>query len=140
AIEIVQIMDTRHTACNGIEQFGRHRLTKRVVTLLLPARNKVKPTLGDALVQLGDLVGTILQVSIHGNPHITLRSGKPDIKGSGLTVIASEFDGGNLRVHGFKSLDNHPGVVRTTIVDHNDFVAEPMAVHDPTDPRSKLGQ
>src|SRR3546814_5099313 len=51
AVEIVQVMDTRHAPRNGVKKFGRHRFAQRVMTLLLPSRYQIKLPLCDPAVQ-----------------------------------------------------------------------------------------
>ncbi len=71
AVEVMQVVYARNRAGGGVEQLGRDSFRQRVVAFLLPARYQVVSVLGDHAVQFRNFVGTVLEVGIHGDDHIT---------------------------------------------------------------------
>src|SRR5690606_27596655 len=139
-IEIVEIPYSGHAAGNRIEKFGGDSFTWWVVPLLFPTGDQIDVLLRDLSVQFGNLIRTILEVGIHGNNDVSLRSGESYIKCGRLAVIATEFDGTNLWVHRFQPFYDLPGVVRTAVIDKNHLVAETVIIHHTSDPSGKLRQ
>ena len=80
AIEVVKIVDAAHASSRGVEQFSGDGFGQRVVTLLFPSAYQVVAVGCNHPVQFGYLIGTVLQIGIHGYYHIAFGAGKSGIQ------------------------------------------------------------
>ena len=108
AVEVVQVLDTAYLARSGVKQFGGQGLRQGVISLLLIARDKVKPIYLDHLKQTRNLVGRVLKVGIHGDHHITVCLLEATIQGRAFAVVATEFDTVYFRMSFRQSLNHIP--------------------------------
>ena len=135
AVEVVQVRNAGEFACCSVEQLGRDGFRQRVVALFLPTGHEVITVFGDHPVQFGNLVGAVLQVSVHRDDHISLCPLETTVQTGGFAVITTELDRVyHFRVLAFKGFDHFPGVVRASVIDKNYFVTEIMFFHHPLYP------
>ena len=98
AVHIVQLYAC-HTARSSVEQFAGEVLGQFVViAFLLPTTNQVIALFLYHAIQLGNLIGRVLQVSIHGNDHIALYGLKATVQRSRLTIIATKTNAVNVLI------------------------------------------
>ena len=140
-VEVVQVVDARELARRSVEELGGEVLAEDgVVALLLPAADQIVALLLDHVVEARDLVGAVLQVSVHRDDHVALGAGEAALQTGGLPIVAAELHAPHMGVLLAKLLDDAPGVVRATIVDEDDLVGEAMLLHHASDPCLELGQ
>ena len=141
AVHIMQLY-ARYAAGCGVEQLRRQILRQRiVVALLLPAAHQVKAVLGDHPVQFGNLVRRVLQVSVHRDDHIALRSLESAVQCGTLAVVPAEADAVHmLLVLLLQRTDDLPRVVRRTVVDEQQLITELVLLHHAADPLVQRGQ
>ena len=135
AVEVVQVLDTAHLPCCGIEEFRGQGLRQRVVTFLLIAAHKVITLFLDHLIESGDLIRRILQIGIHRDDHVTLCLFKATIERRTLAVVSAELDAlHHIRILLVQFTDNLPRAVRRTVVDENHLITESILLHHPLYP------
>ena len=83
-------VDAADLSRGPIVELGRHRLGDRVVPLLLPTAHKVEPVLQHAPLQLGNFIGTVLQVGVHGDDHLAANHAESGVERGTLALIAGE--------------------------------------------------
>ena len=93
AVEIMKVMYARHLAGRGIEELRGYGLGQRIAlaAVHLVAADKVITVIHYHAVKLGNLVGRILKVGIHGNHNISLSLLKTTEEGGRLAVVAPEL-------------------------------------------------
>lgn len=79
----------RAVALKSLSGYG---LRQWVVTFLLVATDKVVTILLNHPIRLWNLIGRVLQISIHGDDHISLCFLETTIKGRALTIVTTELD------------------------------------------------
>ena len=139
AVEVVQVLDPAHLPCRGVEQLRGDGFRQRVVAFLLVTRNEVVAAVHDHVVQLGNLIGRILQVGIHRDHHITLSSLEAAVEGRTLSVVPAELDAFHVRVLLAQLVDHCPRVICGAVVheDHLERIA--VLFHHTFYPRIQLG-
>ena len=118
AVEVVKphAADARR---HRVEQARGQRLGKRIVAVLLPARDQVMAGV-ERLEEAGDFVRVILQVGIHRDDDVAGTGADADHQGRRLAEIAPQPDRLNRRV-AFRKLGHHgPGLVAAAVVDEHD--------------------
>ncbi len=82
AVEVMQIMNAAHLAGRSVEQLGGYGLRERValLTVLLVSRHEVVAFVRNHVVESRNLVGRVLQVSVHGDDHVALGSLNPQYR------------------------------------------------------------
>ena len=115
-------MDAADLAGGGVEQLGGDGLRQGVVALLFVARHEVVAIAGDHAVELGNLVGRVLKVGVHGDDHVALGAGEAGVEGGRLAVVAAEGDSFYGGIFGGEALDYVPRRVGGAVVDENDLV------------------
>ncbi len=108
AVEVMQIVDSAHFPCRGVEKLCRDGLRQRIVTFLLPSGDKIVSLDGNHTVKLRNLVGTVLKVGVHRNHHITLRTAESRVERRRLAVIARKRHTVNGGVGLCERLDHTP--------------------------------
>ena len=91
-VEVVQVLDTADFTGSGIEELGGNGFRYGVVTLLLIARHQVVVLFHDHAVELGNLVGRVLQVGIHRDDDIPLGLLESAIECGTLAIVTAEAD------------------------------------------------
>ena len=81
AVEVMEIVDSAHSAGGGVEQFGGDGLRQRVVAFLFPSAHKVIALLGNHAVEFRDFIGAVLQVGVHGYHHIAFGAAEAGVQG-----------------------------------------------------------
>ena len=140
AVEVMEIVDSRDLARRSVEELRRNCLRQRVIAFLLVARDEVIAFILDHVVEARDLVGRVLEVSVHGDDHIALSLLKTAVESRALTVVAPELDSLDVAVLLRQLLDDVPGVVSGTVVDKDDLVREVVGLHDALDPGVQFRQ
>ena len=79
----------------------------------------------DHIIHPFDLLGSVLQVSIHREDHSSLSLSEATLQRWRLTVIATKLDRMHRLILSSQLLDHLPRPVATAIIDENDFVAQP---------------
>ena len=94
AVEVVQVMYATHLAGGSVEELGGNRLRERVAfaAVHLVSAHQVISVLRNHAIELGYLVGRILQVGIHCDDDVALCSAEAAIEGGALAVVAAELD------------------------------------------------
>ena len=110
AIEVVEVMNTAHCTCCGVEEFGRDSLGERVTltTVHLVPTDQIVAFLGNHAIEFGYFVGTVLQVCIHGYDHIALCCLEAIVKSGTFSVITAELDAMNILVLFAQRFDDRP--------------------------------
>ena len=90
----MQIVNAAHPACCGFEELCGDGLGQRIAltAVHLIAAHQVVTVLANHSVELGNLVGRILQVGIHSDDHIAFGLGKAAIQSRALAIVAAELD------------------------------------------------
>ena len=122
AVEVVEVVDAADLAGGGVEQLGGDGLRQGVVALLFVARHEVVAVAGDHAVELGNLVGRVLEVGVHGDDHVALGACEAGVEGGRLAVVAAECDSFYGGIFGGEALDYVPRRVGGAVVDENDLV------------------
>ena len=92
AVHVVQV-DAGNFACGPVVYLGGYVLAQlSVIAFFLPARYQVISVLTDHADHLGNLLGAVLKVGVHGNHDITLSHVESAEQGGGLAVVAAELD------------------------------------------------
>ena len=87
-VEVVEVLDSRHAPCCGVEELGGDSLRQRVIALLLPSRHQVVAIFGDHPIELRDLIGGVLKVGIHRDHYISLGARKTGVQRRRFAIIA----------------------------------------------------
>ena len=129
-------LKTGHPACGPVVYLGGYVLAQlAVIAFLLPARYQVIAILADHTYHLGNLLGAVLQVSIHGNHDIALSHLKTAEQGGGLAVVAAELDAlYDVGVIGLKTFNNAPGLICAAVIYKYNLVAELVLIHYAANP------
>ena len=139
AVEVVEVVDAAHLSCRGVEEFGGEGFGDGVVAFLLVAAHQVVAFFRNHAVELGDFVGAVLEVGVHGDDHFALCGAETAEEGGTLPVVAAELDAVHRGVLGAEVFDESPRAVGRPIVHKNEFMAEVVVGHDAFDPSVKFG-
>ena len=139
-VEVVQVMYARDSPRRRIEKLCRNRFRQGVVTFLLVSRHQVVTLFRNHAVEFGNLVGTILQISVHGDDHIAFRLTKPTEQRRRLSIVPAELDTFHTRRFRTQTLDDLPGTVGTSVIDKNDLIRKMMSCHHPFNPGEQFRQ
>ena len=99
-------------------------VTDRVMALGFPAGYRVIFLLGDAAIQLGDLIRTILQSASAIDHHICLGRLETGVQRGGFTVIAPKPNTFYKGVICFQLPDHLPRPVAAAVVNQHDLVGK----------------
>jgi len=139
AVEIMKLY-ARSQARRAVEKFGRQGFGEGIEPLLFPPRDHVVLLFPDHPDQVGNLVGTVLQVGIHGDDDLALCGLKSAVEGGGLAVIPPEFNAPDGWILFVQPADDLPGGVVASVIDQDDFVGVVFPVHDTLDPADQFRQ
>lgn len=89
-----------------------------VAPVLAPAGNHVQIVLAELLDEVGDVLGIVLAVAVHGDNEIAHAGLEPGVKGRGLAVVSVEINDGGAR----EGVELSERAVRTAVVDVDDLV------------------
>src|SRR5690554_459546 len=121
----VEIMyfNPRYSPGSGIEQFRRQVFCQLVVVpLLLPSGDQIETILFYHTVEFGYFIGTVLQVSIHGDDYITLCFLKSTMQCRRLTVVTAKFNCFYVLRFFTKLFDDLPRTVGASVIHENDLI------------------
>ncbi len=82
--------DVGYGAGGGVEKFGGKGFSDRVIALLLPAGDEIVIFFRNHAVQLGNLLGTVLQVGVHCDDDLAARGLEARLQGGGFAIVAGE--------------------------------------------------
>src|SRR5260370_29178424 len=88
--------------------------------MLAPAADEVVPffELGE---EVGDLVGIVLEIAVHGEDEVALGVVEAGGEGGGLAEVAAELDDENAAVDSGDLFEEAVGAVAGSIVDEDEF-------------------
>ena len=127
-------MDSGEFPCRSIEKLCRDCFRQGVIAFLLPSRNQVISVLLDHPVKLRNLIRAILQVCIHRDHHIALRTLETAMQPRRLAIIAPETDPPYCRRLLPESFDDIPRAIGTSIVHKYNLIRKMIFRHHPLDP------
>ena len=140
AVEVVQIVDAAHLACRGVEEFGRDGFGFGVVAFFLPSAHQIVALVHNHFVEVWNLVGAVLQVSVHGNHHIALHAFKAGVQRRRFAIIASEAHALNVGVVLMQLLNHLPRIVGAAIINHQHLIGKVVFLHHPLNPLCQFRQ
>ncbi|MCY1376926.1 hypothetical protein D9M69_644550 [compost metagenome] len=133
-------VNVMNEAGGSVKQLGRKCFGERVIPFLLPSRNQVETVFGDHPVELGYLIGAVLEVGIQGDDHFSCGFIKARLKGRRFAVIFRETEAFYFRIFRCQLPDDLPGAVITSVIHEKYFIGKSMVVHNTPDPGMKLLQ
>ena len=80
--------------------------------------------------EVGDLVGVVLEVTVHGEDEVTLGVVEAGGEGGGLAEVAAQFDDEDAAVYGGDLFKEAVGPVAGAIVDEDKFEGVANVLHD----------
>ena len=95
-IKVVQAYSA-YPSCGPVEQFCGNSFAKEgIEAFLLPSADHIIPFLDNHPTHLGNLLGTILEIGIHGDYHISHGLIKTGVEGSRFSVIPAKLNAPDL--------------------------------------------
>ena len=139
-VKVVQL-NTRNGTCSPVKELAWQSLTQWVITLALPARNKVKAILKHHFAHCRNLIWRVLKVGIHSKDNLTLSSLKTAIESRTLAVVAHKVYCVQLiAILLLKLLYNLPRAIIRAVIDHYNLIRELFCATYTVNPRHKLRQ
>src|ERR1700734_4030806 len=108
---------------------GNAAKDKVVAALGTPAADNVVAffELGE---EVGDLVGRVLEISVHGENTVALSVIKTSGKSRGLAEVAAKLDDENTRIYGCNLFKQTVGAVAGAVVNEDQFEGLSYVLHD----------
>lgn len=130
--------DARYGAHDLVEEFGWQGFRQWVVTDFFPTRDHVIALVENHVHKSRYFVGAVLKIGVHGDDNATLCGGKAFAESRAFAIVAAETYAEDARVLLMQLFHTLPGIIRTAVVDNDDFVGICGGLHDALNPLSEL--
>ncbi len=123
----VDAAEDRHEPVGGARRDAAEE--EVVATLRAPAADDVV-ALFELGEEVGDLVGVVLEIAVHGEDVVALGVVEAGGEGGGLAEVAAELDDEDAAVYGSDLFEEAIGAVAGAIVDEDQFEGFADLLHD----------
>ena len=138
AVEIVQV-NAADLPGRPVVQLGGHRLCDGVVPLLFPATDQIEALLQHAALQFGHLIGTVLQIRIHGDDHSAAHYAESRVQGRTFALVPGKAQSDDpVAVFGLELLHHLPRTIGGSVVHKHHLIG--AARQHVVDPGHELRQ